>query len=282
MKEPLVSVICICYNQSRWVKDAIKSVLDQDYKNIELIVIDDCSSDDSVNVISKFIEVSPDIIFLRNDINLDHNKTFNKAFDKSKGAYVIDLAADDILLPGRVTQGVKAFTDGPSKMGFHHSEATLISEDGSLIGTDEKVKGLTGDLYLNLIAEYFINPATLMFDRTMLEKLSGYNEDLVYEDFDITIRGSREWTFGFTPKVLVGKRIVPRSNSWQQKKLFNAFQSSTLRVCEEIYVLNRNQDEYVALQKRVLYEIKHSILCLNFHLIPSYLFLWIKSFFRAF
>ena len=94
---PLVTIICLCYNHSDFVVESLNSVINQDYKNIELIIIDDCSSDNSALVIKQWLKNYPEILFIKNEVNLGNTKSFNKGLQLAKGDYIIDLASDDVL-----------------------------------------------------------------------------------------------------------------------------------------------------------------------------------------
>ena len=100
---PLVSVICLCYNHSKYVIESIESVLSQSYANIELIIVDDASTDDSQSVIRNFIVSLPQVNFIPLTNNIGNCSAFNIGWRASSGDYVIDLAADDwretLLLP---------------------------------------------------------------------------------------------------------------------------------------------------------------------------------------
>src|SRR5579859_1537102 len=106
MDQPLVSVICLCYNHRRFVKEAIESVLGQTYKNIELIVVDDCSTDGSVSVIKELIVQNPVIRFIPLNENRGNCKAFNEGYKLSSGKFVIDFSADDVMVSGRIEQQV--------------------------------------------------------------------------------------------------------------------------------------------------------------------------------
>ena len=71
-----VTVICSCYNQSRFVTESLKSVLNQSHKNIQLIVVDDFSIDNSVSIIENFTSNFPQILFIKNKTNLNKNLCF--------------------------------------------------------------------------------------------------------------------------------------------------------------------------------------------------------------
>ena len=101
---PLVSVVCLCYNHARFLREALDSVLAQTYPNIEVIVVDDCSTDGSVSIIQEYIAKHPYIKFISTGHNRGNTTAFNMGWRASHGAYIIDFATDDALLPERVAQ----------------------------------------------------------------------------------------------------------------------------------------------------------------------------------
>ena len=284
---PLVSVICLCYNQKAYVGAAIRSVLSQTYKSTELIVVDDGSTDGSKEVIRELLK-DTDIAFIDLGENMGNCKAFNQGFRISKGDFIIDLAADDLLLPGRIEEGVNDFARFPGKAGVHFSDAFLINSEGGSIDTHYRrdASGTmidevpSGNIYRHLISRYFISPPTMMIRREVLEILEGYDESLTYEDFDFWIRSSREFDYIFNKAPLVKKRILKSSHSRAQYALRNKHQHTTYRVCEKIFDLNRTADEDMALIGRCHYEIRQCILTLNLELIPGYLHLRKKTYRR--
>lgn len=277
MEYPLVTVICLCYNQAPYVSAALASILGQTYSNLEIIVCDDASDDKSSEKILAFIQSKPNIIFIQNETRLGNCKAFNKALAAAKGDFIIDLAADDVLLPTRVFEGIEAFSKKNDSYGIHYCMTNLINESGTII-ENEKYKYHEGDIYSLLIRKYFVNPVTMMIRRNVLQQLNGYDEKLSYEDFDFWIRSSRFSKYCFTPKVLVHKRIVPNSLSTQQLTWRNSHQKSTLIVCEKILILNRNRSEDHALRTRIYYEMFQCLKYGNINLIFRYLLLYLKSF----
>src|SRR5690349_7222728 len=121
MESPLVSVICLSYNHARFAEEAIQSVLSQTYSNVELIVVDDASNDNSVQIIEQQIRHRSDIKFLSLKKNLGHCKAFNQGYALAKGEYIIDLAADDVLLPNKIETGVKELEEAGDSYGVHFS-----------------------------------------------------------------------------------------------------------------------------------------------------------------
>jgi glycosyltransferase involved in cell wall biosynthesis len=281
MANPLVSVICLCYNQGRFIEEAIRSAVNQTYSNIEVLVVDDASTDDSVQRIISLVAEMPSAKTLFLKTNHGHCRAFNQAFRMVAGEFIIDLAADDALLPERVATGVAELERlGPS-YGVHFSDAEWTDATGRrLFVHSEKYPHETipvGHIYTELISRYFICPPTMLFRRSVVDALGGYDEALSYEDFDFWIRSSREFNYAYTPKVLVKKRVVPSAKSSKQFSLFSTESVTTYKVCEKIMKLNRTQAEQEALSKRILYEMRLNMRLLNFNLLKKYFHLWNKN-----
>lgn len=278
---PTVTVICLCYNQARFVEEAINSVLAQTYPHVQLIVVDDASTDDSVSAIGKLVALYPEIQFLPLEKNVGNCKAFNRALAHAEGDYIIDLAADDMLFPGRVASGVEVLSKAGSSCDVQFTDAEWVAEDGShLYWHSDRFPHHTipqGNIYKDLISRFFICSPTMMFRREVIQSLSGYDENLSYEDFDFWIRSSRNFRYCYTPEVLVKKRVVRNSMSHKQFTLFNPQQRSTYRVCEKIMALNRSADEKKALAKRILYEMRVCLRLLDFTLFVKYIILYIRN-----
>ncbi|MEM6737555.1 MAG: glycosyltransferase [Bacteroidota bacterium] len=270
MSIPLVSVICLCHNHSQFVSVAIQSVFDQTHPSVELILVDDGSTDGSKNQIEKKI-TDKEIYFINIKNPLGNCKAFNLGLKKSSGSYIIDLAADDVLLPKRIEEGLKTFH--AKKISIEFCNVLNIDDEGHELGRHFSKESYIpeGDVYVDLIKKYLISPPGMMIKREVLEYLNGYDEKLSYEDFDFWIRSSRQYHYGYTTKTLVKKRNIPGSLSKKQFSLLTKHQKSTLRVCQKIKALNRSKKENIALRNRCLYEIKQCLKQGNLNLIPEFL-----------
>src|SRR5260221_4219401 len=281
MERPLVSVICLCYNHARFVKEAIASVFRQTHPAVQLVVVDDASTDNSVQVIRESRKDQPYITFLPLLQNVGNCRAFNKGFALSTGAFIIDLAANDVLNSNRMPVGVDALASRGPDYGVHFSDAELIDESGNRIGYHSDrfphASIPQGDIYHDLISRYFINSPTMMMRRSVLEKLGGYDESLAYEDFDFWIRSSREWKFAYTAEPLVKKRILKNSMSIDQFRRKSIQLISTFRVCEKILQLNRTTDETKALSKRIRYEMKRAAVLREWGLALDYFKLLLRN-----
>lgn len=281
MRIPRVTVICLCYNQSRFVQEAIASVLTQTWPNIQLIVVDDASEDHSASVIQRCVSRHPGIKFLRLEKNSGNCKAFNEALRFAEGEYVIDLAADDVLMSDRVRKGVEELTTAGDAFGVNFTDAEWIAEDGRFLHRHSDRFPHTsvpqGNIYVDLIGRFFICSPTMMFRRKVIDALHGYDENLAYEDFDFWIRSSRMFSYRYTPEVLVKKRVVTNSMSQRQFARRSPQLATTLRVCEKIMSLNRNADEQRALAGRLLYEMRVSIRLYDFSMLAKYVSLFARN-----
>lgn len=281
MAVPLVTVVCLCYNQGRFVTEALQSVIQQTYPNIQLMVVDDASTDNSVQIINDFLRAHPQIRFFPLPRNVGNCKAFNSALVHAKGEFVIDLAADDVLLPERIAEGVRALDSAGSDYGVNFTDAVWINERGERLQQHSDRfphnEVPTGDIYREVIMKFFICSPTMMFRTEVIRSLGGYDESLRYEDFDFIVRSARDWKYCYTPEVLVKKRVVRGSMSQKQFSFFSAQQPSTMRICEKIMALNRTSEEQSALSKRILYEMRVCLKLFHFPLVWKYAQLLLKN-----
>ncbi|HEY8401394.1 MAG TPA: glycosyltransferase [Cytophagaceae bacterium] len=277
MSAPLVSVICLCYNHELFLREALESVVDQTYKNIEIIVVDDCSKDNSVTIIQEFIKRYPEIRFISNADNIGNCRSFNKAFQLSRGSYIIDFATDDVMYPDKIEKQVAALEQAGGSYGVVYSDAAVIDERGKFLYNHfdnlnrYKLKEIPqGDIYKILLEKFFLPTTTMLVRREVLEELGGYDESLTYEDFDFWIRSSRNWKYLYVPEVLNKRRLSTYSFSNQFLYSSTTMHWSTYRVCQKALWLNKTKEENEALLKRVEAEMKTCYFLNQFDLVIQY------------
>jgi glycosyltransferase involved in cell wall biosynthesis len=127
MKEgPLVSIVTPSFNMGGFIEETIRSVLDQDYPNIEYLVVDGGSTDGTLDILKRY---EGRLKFV-SEPDRGHTDAVNKGFQWSRGSIFTFLNADDTFLPGAVTAGVQALADHP-EAGVVYGDAWFIAEDGS-------------------------------------------------------------------------------------------------------------------------------------------------------
>jgi len=266
---PLVSVICLCYNHSRFVVEAIASVLSQTYQNIELIVVDDASIDESQQVIENYLQHHPKVKFIPLSKNIGNCRAFNIGWQQASGEFIIDLAADDILYPERIAVGVACFLNAGKEYGVQFCDANIVNNAGVKIDKHLTTGFFAGDvpqgfIFADLLAHYFINPVTMMYSQELLQYLGGYDASLAYEDFDVWVRSAKKFKYCYTNQLLVAKRKLTGSHGHGQYKLARSrLLSSTVIVCQKAFALCENIVEYQALLIRLRYEMKMAAVTLN-------------------
>ncbi len=271
MSVPVVSIICICFNHEAFVQQAINSVLNQTYKNIELIVVDNGSLDNSYTIIQEIIQKHPHIKFLRFTETLSNTKAFNTAFKQTSGKYLIDLSADDILLDDCVQKQINFFTEQSDNVGLIFGNAYHINENGKRtkpffeVNLNNKVIDLQlhKTNYIRLLSGGLVMCSVAsMFTRKHFEILKGYNDELFFEDLDYWLRLSRLFEIKFLDDFLVEKRYIEHSlgNQFHKNKEFSRKINNSLRqIYKESLVRNISKTEHKALLKRIHYSMEQSL-----------------------
>jgi glycosyltransferase involved in cell wall biosynthesis len=282
---PLVSIICLSYNHEAYLVEALDSVINQSYPNIELLIADDCSMDSSVAVIQNWLKKHPNVYFKANKNKLGNTKTFNQLAKKAKGEYIIDLAADDILLPYCVAKQIATFQNTQHKnLGVVYGNLEEIDEYGNLLTNyyTEKDNPKSGNIYEMVISHSTkICSVSSMVKLDVFECVGYYNKGLFYEDLDLWVRASRIYDFEYIPEILVKKRILPQSLGAHFYKKTNKktkqLHHSSLIILKNAYHLNRSKKEYKALLGRIKYEIRNFIKSGEYLLALKLLVLGIKT-----
>jgi len=265
--KPLVSIIAISYNHAPFIQSAVASLLAQSYKEIELIILDDHSSDDSVNLLETLLHDKPQH-FIKHQKNHGYTKTFNEGLALATGKYVVDFALDDVMLPHFIKSSVEVIEALNDDYGLVFSNADYIDRRGQVIANhnqrlfDKKmIKDIpSGDVFQAVLRRYFICTPTMLMRKELLDKLEGYDEALAYEDFDIWVRAARHWKFAYLDQVTFQKRKLTTSMSAQRHRHhYNEQMNSVFTVCEKAFHLCKTKADHKALYERLNYEYRQCV-----------------------
>ena len=186
--QELVSVIVPCYQQGHFLAEAIESVRGQTYRNHEIIVVDDGSTDATAEVAARYSQVR----YIR-QANGGASSARNHGVRESSGNYLVFLDADDRLLPPALETGVGALTARPGyAMAF--GSCRRIDERGNLLPTFWR-RLAADDYYLVFLRRcYLYHPASVMFRRFICDEGARFNESLpTCSDYDFYLQVSRRW-----------------------------------------------------------------------------------------
>ena len=192
---PSVTVVIPCYNYGRYVGTAVKSVLDQPGVDVEVIVIDDASTDGSAEVVRELAAADPRVRAILHSRNLGHIATYNEGLEQANGGYVVLLSADDALTPGSLARATALLEAHPS-VGLVYGYYETFVDDPPLV--TQKVRNWTiwsGDDWIerrcrggtsNIIA----CPEVVM--RTSVQRaIGGYDLSLPHSgDFEMWLRAA--------------------------------------------------------------------------------------------
>lgn len=186
----LISVVIVTKNRAEFLEKAINSVINQTYKNIELIVIDDGSQSDNLRVINKFNSKSLSFTFFKNITSKGANYCRNLGFKKSKGDYVAYLDDDDVWLDHKIKKQLEEFED----------------QDIDIVTCDFKYKKFFIKYISNIKNDFQLN---YIFTNNYLGGMSGIilrKKSFNIDPFDIGLQSCQDWDF-WIKCILNNKRI---------------------------------------------------------------------------
>ena len=220
----MVSTIMLCYNQAHFVVECLEGIKAQNYPNMELIVNDDASTDDSVSVIKRWLAKHGTFAtrLLHSRVNQGICRSMNNALAVARGKYVAGIAADDAWLPGKLLQQVELFEKLPGRVGVLYSDTQLIDERGKLLPETFLESGNRKGCLLNvpqgnvqaaLWRTNFIAPMTTLVRRECYTCVGPFDESLFAEDWDMWLRISGQYEFVYSPEISAKYRMVGTSAS---------------------------------------------------------------------
>ena len=196
-EQALVTIIAVCYNHARFVVECLDSIRNQTYPHVQIVIMDDCSQDDSPKIIREWIDyhgIACD--FIAHQKNQGLCRTLNEALKLARGKYISIIATDDSWLTDKLARQVAAMESLPEEVGIVYSDAYQIDEHGHrlpemFIEANHQIGSMPeGDVCERLIAGNFIPAMATIVRRTVYEGIGGYDERLVFEDWDFWLRAA--------------------------------------------------------------------------------------------
>lgn len=216
--QPLVSVITVCYNHSRFVVECLESIRQQTYQDVQLIIIDDCSKDNSVALIRDWIKTHKvKCVFIAHTKNKGLCKTLNEALNYADGKYISMIATDDVWMLDKIENQVEQMEKLPEDVGVLYSDALQIDEEGTEFPNRFLESHLNicdtpgGNISEILACGNFIPAMTTLIRKACYDTVGKYDEALCYEDWDMWLRISYHYKFAFSSLIAAKYRIVSTS-----------------------------------------------------------------------
>ncbi|MDE6946675.1 MAG: glycosyltransferase family 2 protein [Anaeroplasmataceae bacterium] len=160
--ESKISVIMPAYNASKYIGKAIMSVIKQNYSNLELIIIDDCSSDNTSEIIQQFQQNYENIVYIKMENNSGVAKARNKGLSIASGQYIAFLDSDDVWLEDKLTKQINIFKENKG-IPFTYTAINIINEKDEIVKKAKRIK--TKATYKILLKNTYVATSTVIIDR---------------------------------------------------------------------------------------------------------------------
>ena len=193
-KKLKVSILIPTYNQEKYIKQAVLSALNQTYKNLEVIVSDDCSSDKTKDIVKELLEVHTNLKYYRNQKNLGRVKNYHKAlYEYASGDLVLNLDADDYLCDENyILEAVKQFEKHDDIVLVYAKKKTLVEKTQAFIQDSNdsgKVSILDGnEVFINYYRGKHIVHMTSLYKRQYAIQIGYYTENIQSSDWESVLR----------------------------------------------------------------------------------------------
>ena len=228
-KHPLISVIIPAYNAEAFITQTLESVLGQTYPNIEVLVVDDGSQDQTAAIIQGFVHRDSRVTLFQQS-NQGVAAARNLAIQKSRGAYISPIDADDIWYPQKLEKQVQCLATADASVGLVYAWSAHIDEAGLLTGA-YIAWSIEGKVYLPLMYSNFVgNASAPLIRRSCLTQVGNYNCTLREqnaqgcEDRDLYLRIAEQYEFRVVPEFLIGYRQVIGSMACNYLTMENSHQ----------------------------------------------------------
>lgn len=221
----LITVVIPVYNAENYLKPTIESILNQTYKNVEIIAVDDGSSDLSVDIIQSFAGR----VALIQQQNVGPAAARNRGVAAAKGEWIAFLDADDLWESDKLEKQMQSIAD----CEWSYTDIRFMGGVNDGKRDSYFSEKLSGNIFINLISKNFISTSSVLIRRTVFNEVGGFDVALrTIEDWDFWIRIARHYSIAYVPLPLVRYRIHSVSSSRNSRKTLPCH----LKVIEKIFL----------------------------------------------
>jgi glycosyltransferase involved in cell wall biosynthesis len=224
MNRPLVSVIIPAYNADKFIKDALESVFAQDYEPLEIIVVDDGSTDSTAEIIKGFQHGGRTLLYFYQE-NAGPSRARNLGIRAARGEFITFLDADDLWTPMKLQKQVD-FMESNGEADLVFGDMQVFDSGGCTVDSafskhghppcDEQ--GKVVHAFHHLLQRNFVSTATVLLRKKCLNETGYFDEKLWYaEDYDLWLRFSLKFDLFCIPEIFRLKRMHDRNLSWNKE-----------------------------------------------------------------
>ena len=264
MQKPLISILIPLYNHEKYVISCLNSIILDDYKNKEIVILDDCSTDNSFSIVSEWIKsnsISCPIRLEKNKTNMGICSSLNKLVKFSKGEYIVPLASDDCLISGTISSRLSYLEKNENKMAVF-GDCYVIDEQNNVL-YNSSLKELHAaniskfqrqtDLKHEIIWNWSIVGPSFLINRKAYDIVGFYDENLEIEDWDFYLRLASKNLIGFIDEMVGLYRIHP--NNASRKKTCGEIDTEfeLLKIAFKNIKNFRGEYKYLLIKKIIVY-----------------------------
>lgn len=252
----LISIIMPAFNRQQFVCKAIESALSQTWRNIELIIIDDGSTDDTKIVIEKYKKDSRFVYYYQK--NQGQSVARNKGIKESHGEYIAFLDSDDIWLPDKLEKQIAIIEINPG-YDVYYGDIVQIDIDDNVI-SDKNMKRYSGRISKYLIRDNFISMCTTLTRRDCFFNLGLFDErERIAEDYELWLRFSTKFKFFYSPIHYCKYRVMPDQLSSDCEWRLDANEVIIKKFLENNHGLLTIKDKFIGLSHFYTRKARHEV-----------------------
>lgn len=220
---PAASIIMPCFNHGRFVEESTQAILGQTYADLELIIVDDCSTDSSWAVIQTLARKDPRIRAIRHEINQGAARSRNDGMRFANGEFIGFCDADDVWETTKLERQTNLLQNHP-EFDVTYGDSIIIDEHGAPTGERFSHRfrpphASSGWLFPRLLTRNFVNMQTVLMRRECFHRMGGFAEDIKWvEDWSYWITLSHAYRFLYKPAALSRYRVHAHSSNIVQRR----------------------------------------------------------------
>ncbi|AAM30348.1 glycosyltransferase [Methanosarcina mazei Go1] len=242
-QKPKVSVIIPTYNRAHLIPRAIKSVLNQTYLDIEIIIVDDSSTDNTEEIVKDFKDRR--LKYIRHNINKGASAARNTGIRESRGKYIAFQDSDDEWFSNKLEKQIEAFADAPPEVGIVYSGFYRIEANRKLYLPSDQLSLKEGNIHNELLKGNFVGTPTVLMKKECFRNQRYFNESLpALEDWELWIELSKYYTFRYIKKPLLCSYSTPNSINLNENNMLKAHEIILLTHLDDFSKNKKNLSEH--------------------------------------
>jgi glycosyltransferase involved in cell wall biosynthesis len=240
MQKNLVSVIMPVYNREKYVTDAIMSIINQSYDCVEVVVVNDGSTDGSLEIIQELERLYPNKIIVLNQVNQGQVIARNNAIQKCNGEFVAFLDSDDIWEPQKLELQIPLFK---ANVGLVYCGIYQIDDNGNILGEEACDDRIQGNIFPQLLVQNRMTGGTVVVRRDILNNVGVFDEEFkAAENWDLWLRVCFSYEAAVVNLPLVRYRLHDSNMSKDFILMINAKEQIISKHCSDTNVLSQFPD----------------------------------------